>query len=70
MESLRRCGNFFWFRFFLNYKVAFQGKIAGILRAERKTFKKGEVTIEDRSTVIAYHRTFPQTKFGSYSLGF
>ena len=70
MESLRLCGNFFWFRFFLNYKITLQGKIGGILRAAKKTFKKGDVTIEDRSTVVVHQRTFPQSKFGTYCLGF
>lgn len=70
MESLRLCGNFFWFRFFLNYKVTLQGKIGGILRAAKKTFKKGDVTVEDRSSTVAHYRTFPNSKFGVYCLGF
>ena len=70
MESLRLCANFFWFRFFLNYKITFQGKIGGILRAEKKTFKKGNITIENRHTSIAYHRAYPKTKFGIYNLSF
>lgn len=70
MDALRLCSNFFWFRFFLNYKVTLQGKIGGFLRAEKKVFKKGNVVIEDKSAVIAYHRTFPRTKYGVYSLSF
>jgi hypothetical protein len=70
MDALRLCSNFFWFRFFLNYKVTLQGKIGGFLRAEKKVFKKGNVVIEDKSAVIAYHRTFPRTKYGVYSLNF
>ena len=40
------------------------------MRAAKKTFKKGDVTVEDRSAVVLHHRTFPQSKFGTYCLGF
>lgn len=69
-RSLRFCINFFWFRFFINYKVTLQGKIGGFLRAAKKTFKKGIITIEDRASAITYYRGFPVTRFGSYNLSF
>lgn len=67
-KSLRFCINFFWFRFFINYKVSLQGKIGGFLRAAKKVYKKGKITIEDRSSVITYYRGFPVTRFGVYNL--
>ena len=69
-KSLRYCINFFWFRFFINYKITLQGKIGGFLRAAKKVFKKGTITIEDRSSAITYYRGFPITRFGAYNLSF
>jgi len=69
-RSLRYCINFFWFRFFINYKVTLQGKIGGFLRAAKKVFKKGTITIEDRSSAITYYRGYPVTRFGVYNLSF
>lgn len=69
-KSLRFCINFFWFRFFLNYKVSLQGKIGGVLRAAKKIFKKGNVTIENKAVAITYYRGFPVTRFGVYNLSF
>jgi len=69
-KSLRFCINYFWFRFFVNYKVTLQGKIGGFLRAQKKTFKKGNVSIENKSSAITYYRGFPVTRFGSYNLSF
>ena len=69
-KSLRFCINFFWFRFFINYKISLQGKIGGFLRAQKKYFKKGNITIEDKSVLITYYRGFPVTRFGTYNLSF
>lgn len=70
MRTLRFCINFFWFRFFINYKITLQGKIGGFLRAQKKIFKKGNITIEDKSCAITYYRGYPVTKFGAYNLSF
>jgi len=69
-KSLRFCINYFWFRFFVNYKVTLQGKIGGFLRAQKKTFKKGNISIENKSSAINYYRGYPITRFGSYNLSF
>jgi len=69
-RSLRYCINFFWFRFFINYKVTLQGKIGGFLRAAKKIFKKGNISIEDRASAITYYRGYPVTRFGVYNLSF
>jgi hypothetical protein len=47
-----------------------QGKIGGFLRAQKKTFKKGNVSIENKASAITYYRGFPVTRFGSYNLSF
>lgn len=62
--------NYFWFRFFVNYKITLQGKIGGFLRAQKKIFKKGNVSVEDKESAITYYRGFPVTRFGSYNLSF
>lgn len=69
-KSLRFCINYFWFRFFVNYKITLQGKIGGFLRAQKKTFKKGNVSIENKASAITYYRGYPVTRFGSYNLSF
>lgn len=70
VKSLRVCVNYFWFRFFINYKVTLQGKIGGYLRAQKKFFKKGNISIESKECAITYYRGFPVTRFGSYNLSF
>ena len=69
-KSLRFCINFFWFRFFVNYKITLQGKIGGFLRAQKKIFKKGSVSIENKLSAITYYRGYPVTRFGTYNLSF
>lgn len=69
-KSLRMCINYFWFRFFVNYKITLQGKIGGFLRAQKKFFKKGNISIENKESAITYYRGFPVTRFGSYNLSF
>jgi hypothetical protein len=39
-KTLRMSINYFWFRFFVNYKITLQGKIGGFLRAQKKYLKK------------------------------
>lgn len=70
VKSLRMCINYFWFRFFVNYKITLQGKIGGFLRAQKKTFKKGNVSVESKESAITYYRGYPVTRFGSYNLSF
>lgn len=62
--------NYFWFRFFVNYKITLQGKIGGFLRAQKKIFKKGSISVENKESAITYYRGFPVTRFGSYNLSF
>ena len=69
-KSLRMCINYFWFRFFVNYKITLQGKIGGFLRAQKKIFKKGNISIESKESAITYYRGFPVTRFGAYNLSF
>lgn len=69
-ETVRRCANFFWFRFFLNYKISLQGKVGGQLRAQKKIFRRGTISVEDRASTIAYHKVFANTKFGVFNLSF
>lgn len=69
-KSLRFCINYFWFRFFVNYKITLQGKIGGFLRAQKKIFKKGNISIENKHSAITYYRGYPVTRFGSYNLSF
>lgn len=70
VKSLRTCINYFWFRFFVNYKITLQGKVGGFLRAQKKTFKKGNVSVESKESAITYYRGYPVTRFGSYNLSF
>lgn len=69
-KTLRMSINYFWFRFFVNYKITLQGKIGGFLRAQKKVFKKGNVSVENKESAITYYRGFPVTRFGSYNLSF
>lgn len=46
-ETVRKCSNFFWFRFFMNYRLSIQGKVGGQLRAQKKIYNRGTIRIED-----------------------
>lgn len=67
-ETMRKCSNFFWFRFFLNYRISLQGKIGGQLRAQKKIFNRGTISIEDKSSTIGFHKCYSNTKFGIFNL--
>jgi hypothetical protein len=40
------------------------------LRAQKKVYKRGNISIENKKAAITYYRGFPKTKFGLYNLSF
>lgn len=67
-ETVRKCSNFFWFRFFMNYRLSIQGKVGGQLRAQKKIYNRGTIRIEDWSSMVGYHKAYSNTKFGIFNL--